>query len=363
MSNTYLWTIGAFCKLSGRRGVRSQHSRRACASTAMKKPSVPWRAGVSRSAARCRRPTAAARSPMPARPRLAPRQRREVRMVRQEPGDLVAVLLRQHRAGDVDQPAAGLHERRRQRQHRALLVQALGKVGRLQPPLGVRPPAPGAAAGAGRIDRTRGRSAARARPAPPHRRPAAPGRCARRPASVARRSGAGARRRRRRRRPGRCCAWLRRTPASCRRRLHKYRAPAARGPAPAISAAICEPSSCTSYQPLPWPASASTLGCRPGPSGAGRRTPSGENGVGNGEKRASAFSTFSRSALSVLTRRSTGARRASAAPSSAAACAERALRTRARANRESRRARPPAYRPAASRDKAACSASLSGSRA
>ena len=57
-----------------------------------------------------------------------------------------------------------------------------------------------------------------------------------------------------------------------------------RGPAAAISAAICEPSSCTSYQPRPCPISASTLGCRPGPSGAGSRTPTGDSGVGFGGK-------------------------------------------------------------------------------
>ena len=48
-----------------------------------------------------------------------------------------------------------------------------------------------------------------------------------------------------------------------------------RGPAPASSAAICEPSSCTSNQPLPCAASASRCGALPAPSGAGTRTPAG----------------------------------------------------------------------------------------
>ncbi len=255
-------------------------------STAMKKPSVPCRAGVRSSPASLSPADSGGSFPMAACPRITPRQRCEVRMVRQKPGDLVVVLLRQHRAGDVDEPAAGLHERRRQRQE-----------SRAAPPgAGQDWPASAAtwrrAGGARRRCRCRARrrrrdrSAGRAPPARLHRRPASPERCAHLPASAARRWGAGGQRHRRRRRSGRCSAWLRQTPASCRRRLHKYRAPAAGGRRPAISAAICEPSSCTSYQPLPCAASSSTLGCRPGPSGAGRRTPSGENGVGMGANRA-----------------------------------------------------------------------------
>ena len=69
-------------------------------------------------------------------------------------------------------------------------------------------------------------------------------------------------------------------------------------------------------------------GARPAPSGAGMRTPTGDSGVGSAPKRASAFTTFSRVAFSVLTRRSTGARWLKPAPSAAARAAEGALERR-----------------------------------
>ena len=285
-------------------------------------------------------------------------------MVRQEPGDLVAVLLRQHRAGDVDEPAAGLDSGRRGRQQRALLGLALRQIGGLAAATWRR------AAAARRPCRCRGRRRTPGRIAAPsaaerrlRRRPAAPGRCARRPASAARRSGAGAARRRRRRRSGRCCAWRRRRPASCRRRLHRYRAPAARGPAPAISAAICEPSSCTSYQPLPWPVSASTLGL---PAGAFRgrqahadRRVAGRLGGEAGQRLQHLLAVGLERVDAQVDRRPPRQRRAFLGGRRA----EGALRRRAPANPGCRRARRPAHRRAAARDSAACSASLSGSSA
>src|SRR5690349_5999095 len=70
-------------------------------------------------------------------------------MVRKEGGYLVTVLLGQHRAGSVDQPSAGLEQRRGGRQQRRLLTFALGKRGWPQSPLAVRPPATGARTRAG----------------------------------------------------------------------------------------------------------------------------------------------------------------------------------------------------------------------
>ena len=220
----------------------------------MKKPSVPCRAGVRSSVSSLPSAEAGGSPPTPRGPRLAPGQRRKLRMVREEGGDLVAVLLRQHRAGGVDEPAAGLDQRRRQRRaRRAARPARWARLAGFSRHLasGRRRQAPRARAGG--VDEHQVESGAERGQRRLVAGAAAPGHCARRPASAARRSGAGAPHRRRRRRSGRCCAWRRRTPASCRRRLHKYRAPAARGPAPAISAAICEPSSCTSYQPLPVP--------------------------------------------------------------------------------------------------------------
>ena len=124
----------------------------------------------------------------------------------------------------------------------------------------------------------RGPSAASAVSSPPR----APARCARRPASTARRSGAGAAGCRRRRRSGRCSASPPPAPASCRRRPRKDRAPAGAGSASASNAAIWLPSSCTSNQPLPWPASASTLGVRPGAWRRGDANAHGDSGVGVG---------------------------------------------------------------------------------
>ena len=137
----------------------------------MKNPSVPCRAGVSSNVASLPSADAGRLAADARRPRFAPRQRRKVGMVREKPRDLVAILLRQHRAGDVDEPAAGLDQRRRRssRMARCSLL-ALGEIGGLQPPLGIGPPAPGAACRCRGHRRTPDRIGARAPPAPPRRR-------------------------------------------------------------------------------------------------------------------------------------------------------------------------------------------------
>src|SRR5947208_8659126 len=61
------------------------------------------------------------------------------------------VLLRLEGAGGVDEPAAGLHERRRRRQDAALALRGDGDVADLAPPLHLRVPAHDAEAGARRI--------------------------------------------------------------------------------------------------------------------------------------------------------------------------------------------------------------------
>ena len=267
-----------------RRALATHSARRT--STAMKKPSVPCRAGVSSKASSLPSADAGGVAADARLPGFAPRQRREVRMVRQEPGDLVAILLGQHRAGDVDEPAAGLHQRRGERQD-----------ARAAPPGAARDwPASAAtwrrAGGARRPcrcrahRRTRGRSAGPAPPAPPlspgvqHLHVARAGplqaledRAQPRALVVVGVDLAGVVHgggNRQRLAAGTCT------------NVEHLLARARRRPSAPRSAS---PSSCTSYQPLPWPASASTLGCRPAPSGAGRRTPSGDKGVGSGAKR------------------------------------------------------------------------------
>src|SRR6185436_10931357 len=66
--------------------------------------------------------------------------------------DLVRVLLGEYRAGDVGQPSARLHEAAGVGKDRLLLGDARLQLPAGQPPLGVRPPAPGAGARAGRVD-------------------------------------------------------------------------------------------------------------------------------------------------------------------------------------------------------------------
>ena len=73
--------------------------------------------------------------------------------------------------------------------------------------------------------------------------------------------------RRRRRRSGRCSAWPRRAPASCRRRLHRYRAPACAGRRRPAARRSASPRPAPRTSPCRAPVSASTLGCRAGPFG------------------------------------------------------------------------------------------------
>ncbi len=73
-------------------------------------------------------------------------------MRRAEAVDLVPVLGRQDRASGIDEPAAGLYERRGLLQHDRLLLDARREHLRLQPPFRVGPPPPHAGAGARRID-------------------------------------------------------------------------------------------------------------------------------------------------------------------------------------------------------------------
>ena len=136
-----------------------------------------------------------------------------------------------------------------------------------------------------------------------------------------------------------------------------------RGPAPAISAAICEPSSCTSYQPSPCPVSASTLGCRPG--ALRRRQPHADR------RQRRRHGREARQRLQHLV--AVGLERVDAQIDRGAAGQRRAFlgRRRAEGAREGglepvgivAAHRRPAHRPARARDRPACSASLSGSRA
>src|SRR5215203_1890908 len=64
----------------------------------------------------------------------------------------VVVLLRQHRAGDVDDAAAGAHETRGAVEDRVLLLAADLEAAGAQAPFRIRVAAPGARAGAGRVD-------------------------------------------------------------------------------------------------------------------------------------------------------------------------------------------------------------------
>ena len=240
-------------------------------------------------------------------------------MVREESRDLVAVLLRQHRAGGVDEPAAGLDQRGGGRQQRPLLLLALRQVGGPQPPLGVRPPAPGARAGAGGVDEhqveagaergERGLVAGLQHLRVAHAGPLQPLEDRPQPLGVAvigvdlagvahggsesQRLAAGA------------CT-------NIEHLLARTRACHQCGDLRALVLHLVPAAAVPESRPRRWVAGPA----RPEPAAALR---SATAASGMGEKRASAFSTFSRSAFSVLTRRSTGARRASAAPSSAAA--------------------------------------------
>ncbi len=90
------------------------------------------------------------------------------------------------------------------------------------------------------------------------------------------------------------------------------------GLAPENSAANCEPSSCNSTMPLRKAGSAWIAGLLASAASRMRR-PQGDQRAGSGFKSDSISATASRSAFSVFTRRSSGARDDKAAPSSARA--------------------------------------------
>ncbi|BAQ45288.1 conserved hypothetical protein [Methylobacterium aquaticum] len=77
---------------------------------------------------------------------------REVVATRRQPRHRRVVLLRQERAGDVDDPPAWPRQARRPVEHRLLLGDAGREAAGAQAPLGVRVAPPGAGAGAGRVD-------------------------------------------------------------------------------------------------------------------------------------------------------------------------------------------------------------------
>ena len=123
-------------------------------STDTKNPSVPVRRGViSQPSADCS--AAAAKSSALSHSTLAVcvrRHHREFRMARDEGADLLAVFRRQHRAGDVGDPAARLDQRGGAIKHLGLVLQPHLERARAHPPFGVGVAPPGAGARAGRVD-------------------------------------------------------------------------------------------------------------------------------------------------------------------------------------------------------------------
>jgi len=75
-------------------------------------------------------------------PELAPWHELEFRVASEERCDLVAVLLWQHRAGDVSEASAGFDKRSALSEHRPLLGDPHLKHLGGQPPLSIRPPPP-----------------------------------------------------------------------------------------------------------------------------------------------------------------------------------------------------------------------------
>ena len=258
------------------------------------------------------------------------------RWLGEEASNLVRALLRQDRAGDVDQPSARLHQRCGEIEQARCSACRFGDIVRPEAPFRIRPAPPDARARAGRIDQHDVEARARARQCRPS--PAgAPARCGRRLASAARRSAAGAPCRGRRRRFGRVLHRGGHAPASCRRRLRRGRAPAARGAAPASSAAIWRALVLHLVPAFAVGGLGLHVGLAAGPSGAGSRTPTGDSAVAVGSELRQRLQHLVAVAFSVLTRRSTGARCARAAPSSAPRRRTRA-RTTASSHSGSRRA-------------------------
>ena len=142
---------------------------------------------------------------------------------------LLAVLRRQHRARDVGDPPARLHQRRRAVQHLDLVFQPHLERARPHPPFRIGVAPPGAGAGAGRVDQHEigrrldvGERVGRRPSASAHRH------CARRRATAARGSARAGACHGRSRSAGPCPASSPPAPASCRRRRRRDRSPARR---------------------------------------------------------------------------------------------------------------------------------------
>ncbi|RWV77504.1 hypothetical protein GW17_00061653, partial [Ensete ventricosum] len=84
--------------------------------------------------------------------KLGAADRGEIGPACQKRGDPVLILLPQQRAGDIDEPPAGLHETRGGVEHLVLLLDPLFERARPDAPFGVGVAPPGAGAGARRID-------------------------------------------------------------------------------------------------------------------------------------------------------------------------------------------------------------------
>ena len=189
-----------------------------------------------------------------------------------------------------------------------------------------------------------------------------PGRCGLRRASAARRSAQAAPCRCRRRRSGRGCPWRPTAPGSCRRRRRRNRAPAWLIAARSSAATICEPSSCTSNQPFWNAGSACTLGWRPSPSIGAMRMPWGADRWARRRSRPGPRAPVARSAFSVLTRRSSGGRAASAARPRRPSPRRRRLEAAARTTRGNRPVQPLAPGRARRSASRASSGAVSGGR-
>ena len=254
----------------------------------------------------------------------------------QKAAHLRAVLVVEHRAGDVGDAAAGLHQRRRRDRAPRPDPSALGERAGPHAPFGIRIAPPRAGAGARRIDQHEVGLPCRSRAGPCRRAGYAPARCARRRARAAHGSA----------RDGACRCRSRRSDRDCSIAAASASvlppAPAHRsitcspGFAPASNAASCEPSSWISIWPLRKAGSAWIAGLfasRRNDDAHARRRPARRL---RRRTRRAPQRRCRASAFSVLTRRSSGAREASAAPSSARLVAERGGETTDRAIRDSR---------------------------
>ena len=290
---------------------RAAHAR---LMTEMKKPSVPVRRGVSTrplpassAAAREARARAAGDD-------LGRRHARELRLAGEERRDLVLVLLGQQRAGDIDEPAAGLDEAARRRQAAPPARRCARRARARSAAIWHR------AAAARRRCRCRARRSARRpcgrRDRRARRRPRAPGRCGRRRASADRRSARAARGRCRWRRPGPCCPCAAASASVL-------------PPAPAQRSSTCSPGLGADHERgdlaalvlhlepallegrLDLHVGVAALACRSARcAGRPARTASRPRRSGPAPS-----ATFGRSAFSRLTRMSSGGRSASASPS------------------------------------------------